>query len=407
MPILLQINSVNNWGSTGRIVEQIGQLALSKGWNSYVAYGRGLSDSQSELIRIGNKLDIYCHVIQTRLFDNHGLASTSATKELINKIQEIKPNIIHLHNIHGYYLNYKILFQYLAQTKVAVVWTLHDCWSLTGHCSYFSFIQCDKWEKQCFQCPEKRTYPTSYLFNRSKQNYKDKKAAFTSLPHLTIVPVSDWLAGLIRKSFLNKYPIHRIYNGVDLNVFKPRRDNNPIKEKLGITSKKMLLGVANVWTVRKGLYDYLALRQELPDDYVIVLIGLDEKQIRSLPKGVIGIKRTDNAHELAAYYSAADVVLNLSYEETFGLTTIEGLACGTPCVGYNRTATPELISENTGFVVEAGNIDKLLKAIEQVIKEKGNDFTVEQCRKRAERGFDKNDCYQEYLDLYEQLLKNK
>lgn len=219
MPTLFQINVVANWGSTGRIAEEIGQMAIKCGWKSYIAYGRGKPKSQSKLIRIGNEVDMYRHALISRLLDNHGLNSNKATRKLIDRIRDIKPDIVHLHNIHGYFLNYALLFDFLKDAGIPIVWTLHDCWSFTGHCAHFTFAKCDKWINGCYSCPQINTYPTSFFRDRSKQNYEDKRKSFTSVPNLTLVPVSDWLAGLLKKSFLKEYTIHRIYNGVDLNKF--------------------------------------------------------------------------------------------------------------------------------------------------------------------------------------------
>lgn len=401
MPTLFQINVVANWGSTGRIAEEIGQMAIKCGWKSYIAYGRGKPKSQSKLIRIGNEVDMYRHALISRLLDNHGLNSNKATRKLIDRIRDIKPDIVHLHNIHGYFLNYALLFDFLKDAGIPIVWTLHDCWSFTGHCAHFTFAKCDKWINGCYSCPQINTYPTSFFRDRSKQNYEDKRKSFTSVPNLTLVPVSDWLAGLLKKSFLKEYTIHRIYNGVDLNKFIPMQTSSDVKKRLGIKSKYMLIGVASVWSQRKGLKDFIALREKLSNEYAIVLVGLNEKQIKKLPIGISGISRTSSISELAEYYSAATVVLNLSYEETFGLTTVEGFACGVPGIVYNSTASPELISSETGKIVEVGDIEKLSHAIIDICESQINS---EQCRKRAVNLYNKNERYLEYVDLYEKLI---
>jgi len=401
MKKLLQINSVVNSGSTGRIAEEIGQTAMAAGWESYIAYGRNDRPSQSELIKISNDWDIKLHGIQTRLFDRHGLGSRSATKELIGKIKEISPDIIHLHNIHGYYINIEILSHYLKESNTPVIWTLHDCWPITGHCSYFTFVGCEKWKTQCFNCPQKTSYPASWLVDRSEKNFRLKKELFTSLPNLTLVPVSQWLSGILKESFLKGYPIKVIHNGINTDVFNPSSSSD-FRAKHGLENKFILLGVASVWSPRKGLKDFIELSKHLNSDYQIVLIGLSREQIEQLPDNVLGIERTESVEVLANIYSTADIVLNLSYEETFGLTTVEGFACGTPGIVYNATASPELIDDETGIVVEQGNIHKLIKAINQ-IKEKGKQSYTDACVKRANRLFKKEDRYREYLELYNQL----
>ncbi|MCW1735272.1 glycosyltransferase family 4 protein [Anaerorudis cellulosivorans] len=399
---LLQINSVVNSGSTGRIAEEIGQTAIAAGWESYIAYGRHARTSQSELIKIGSDWDIRMHGLQTRLFDRHGLASTAATREFVEQIKKIKPDIIHLHNIHGYYINIEILFRYLKDANIPVVWTFHDCWPITGHCAYFTFVECEKWKTQCFSCPQKKDYPSSYFLDRSKQNYTKKRKLFTSVHDMTIVPVSNWLADIVKQSYLKDYPIRVINNGIDVNVFSPQSRNN-VRIKYGLADKFILLGVATEWGRRKGLHDFIELSKTLKDDEIIVLVGLKEDQIKILPENIIGITRTESTQELAEFYSSADVVMNISYEETFGLTTVEGFACGTPGIVYNTTASPELVDDSTGLIVDPGDIKGLVKAITQ-IKEKGKQSYSEACVKRAHRLYRKEDRYREYIELYKELL---
>lgn len=399
---LLQINSVVNSGSTGRIVEEIGQMAKVNGWQSYIAYGRYDRSSQSELIKIGNDWDIKLHGVQTRLFDKHGFGSNSATKKLVKQIEEIKPDIIHLHNLHGYYLNIEILFNYLKTIETPIIWTLHDCWPMTGHCSHFDFIGCQKWKTECFNCPQMNEYPASFLIDRSKINYKQKKKLFTSLNNLTIVPVSNWLAGITKQSFLDNYPVKVINNGVNIETFKPFNDKS-IKKKYNLKDKFKLVGVASVWSSRKGLKDFIELSERLDNKYQIILVGLNDNQLKDLPDNIIGLKRTENLDELVALYSIADIVLNLSYEETFGLTTLEGFACGTPSIVYNSTASPELITSETGIIIEKGNISDLINGIE-TIRLNGKDSYKLACRKRAESVYNKDNRYMDYLNLYESKL---
>jgi putative colanic acid biosynthesis glycosyltransferase len=402
MKKLLQINSVINSGSTGRIAEEIGQTAIAAGWESYIAYGRNERPSSSKLIKVGTDKDIKLHGLQTRLFDRHGLGSKGATTDFIRQVEEINPDIIHLHNIHGYYINIEVLFQYLKNANVPVVWTFHDCWPITGHCSYFSYVGCEKWKTQCYSCPQKKGYPASYFIDRSKKNYNLKKELFNSLSNLTLVPVSQWLSGILKESFLQNYPIKVINNGVNTDVFKPSL-NSDFRNKYGLKDKFILLGVASVWEERKGLKDYIELSKILESEFQIVLVGLNKKQVEQLPNNILGIERTDNVGELADIYSSADLVLNLSYEETFGLTTVEGFACGTPGIVYNATASPELIDVSTGIVVEQGNINKLVDAIYS-IKKKGKEYYSEACVNRAYRLYKKEDRYREYIDLYEELI---
>lgn len=403
MNTLFQINSVINSGSTGRIAEEIGQTAISAGWKSYIAYGRNDRPSQSELIKIGNDWDIKMHGFQTRLFDRHGLGSISATKELIGKIKEISPDIIHLHNIHGYYINIEILFNYLLNSNIPVVWTFHDCWPITGHCAHFTFVGCEKWKTQCYNCPQKKNYPSSWVVDRSEKNYNLKKELFTSLPNLTLVPVSNWLSEILKESYLQHYPLNVIHNGINTEVFKPSSDK-VFRIKYSLENKFILLGVATSWGLKKGLYDFIELSKLLKTDYQIVLVGLSRKQIEQLPDNILGIERTESVKELAEIYSASDVFVNPTYEDSFPTTNLESLACGTPVITYKTGGSPEAIDELTGIVVEQGNIGKLIDAINKV-KDKGKQSYSEACVNRAHRLYKKEDRYQEYIGLYEKLIE--
>ena len=397
---ILQINTTSNWGSHGRIAEEIGILIKKIGGENYIIYGRYSNPSQSHSFKFNTKIDLYSHVFLTRFFDKHGLASNKVTYNIINKIKEINPDLIHLHNIHGYYLNYSILFKFLSKFNIPIVWTLHDCWAYTGHCAHYTFVKCHHWKTGCHHCCQKNTYPSSWVFDRSKQNYLEKKESFTSIRNMTIVPVSNWLADEVNKSFLNKYPIKVIHNGIDIKIFSPQ---NISKKELGINDDFLILGVASIWEGRKGLDDFIKLRKLLPSNYVIVLIGLTQKQIDKLPDGIVGIKRTNNVNELVQYYSAADVYINFSVEETFGMTTCESLACGTPVIVYNSTACPEIVSNDTGYVVEIGDFDDIINKL-KVIKKLGKEQYKNVCRQRVIQYFNKEDKYYEYLNLYKALL---
>lgn len=403
MPKILQINPTANSASTGRIAEQIGQLAIDAGWESFIAFGRSCNASQSNLIKIGGKKDTFVHGLCSLLFDNHGLTSTSATNAFVKQIKTISPDIIHLHNVHGYYLNYELLFDYLSRVEVPVVWTLHDCWAYTGHCSHYSDIDCQKWQTQCGMCPKKHNYPKSLLLDRSSRNYQKKKNCFNSLKNLTLVPVSHWLEEEVKKSFLKENQIKCILNGVDVEQFYPTEREQVTRKKYGLNQKKVLLGVATAWGPRKGWHDYIKLSQTLPNDYKIVMVGVSEKQAKELPENILAIKRTENVEQLADLYSVADVVLNLSDEESFGLTTAEGFACGTPSIVYNCTASPELITPGTGIVIEKGDIKALIEAI-TTITSKGKEYYAANCRNRAVECYDKNKNYQQYIELYKELL---
>jgi putative colanic acid biosynthesis glycosyltransferase len=403
MPILLQISIEVNSGSVGRIAEQIGEIVLQNGWESYITFARRNNPSKSNTIRIGSNIDVYRHVLETRILDNHCFSSKSATESLIDKIKKIKPDIIHLHHLHGYYINVEILFEYLKSINIPIVWTFHDCWSFTGHCTNFDFVGCEKWKTECHNCEQKREYPKSLVMDRSRENFFSKKKIFNSLDKLIIVSVSQWLDSVVALSFLRKIPRQVIYNGVDINLFSECTYNN-VREKYKIGNKFLILGVATNWDKRKGFEDFLKLSEMINGDELIVLVGLNNSQIDKLPDNIIGIKRTENPKELAEFYSAADIFINLSVEETFGLTTAEALSCGTPALVYDTTACPELVNGDTGFVVKKQDISGVLKKIMEV-KSKPRRYYSSVCRKRAITLFNKSDRYMEYLELYNRLLK--
>lgn len=401
--IILQINSVVNSGSTGRIAEEIGQTAIAAGWESYIAYGRNERPSSSKLIKIGNDKNIKLHGLQTRLFDRHGLGSKDATTAFIRKVEDIQPDIVHLHNIHGYYINMEVLFHYLKKVNIPVVWTFHDCWPITGHCSHFTFVGCEKWKTQCYNCPQKTGYPASYLIDRSKKNFILKKELFNSLSNLTLVPVSQWLSGILKESFLQNYPIKVINNGVNTEVFRPSEVSD-FRNKHGLIDKFVLIGVATSWGERKGLKDYIELSKILESEFQIVLVGLNKKQIEQLPENILGIERTESVDALADIYATSDAFINPTYEDTFPTTNLESQACGTPVITYKTGGSPEAIDESTGIVVEQGNMNKLVEAI-YTIKKNGKQYYSDACVNRAHRLYKKEDRYKEYIDLYESLLK--
>ncbi len=398
---IFQINTTVNSGSTGRIAEEIGKVLIANGHESFIAYGRGNQQSQSKLIKIGNQRDMLLHGVKSMLFDRHGFGSTVATKNLIDKIEEIKPDAIGLHNIHGYYLNIKVLFEYIAKENIPVIWTFHDCWPFTGHCTYFDSVNCEKWKTQCSKCPKTKMYPVSLGYDNSFKNYQDKKAIFNSVANLKIVTPSHWLKELVSESFLN-HGATCIHNGVDLKQFKPAKECSQLKERLEVQNKKVVMGVASTWDERKGLKDFKILSETLSIDLQIVLIGLTKKQIENLPSNIIGVERTESTAELALYYSLANVFVNPTYQDNFPTTNIEALACGTPVVTYRTGGSPEAVDCETGVVVNKGEIEELRSAIESVVS-KGESFYRDKCRARAENYFNKDDRYLEYLKLYEQI----
>ena len=306
----------------------------------------------------------------------------------------------------------EILFEYLAKTNIPVVWTLHDCWPFTGHCSYFDRYHCEKWKTGCDHCPNSMGYPKSLFWDRSKANYVRKKELFTRPKNITFVAVCNWMADNVKASFLGGYPVEIIYNGVDVGMFHPRFEgleggtgSYSIKKKLGIDENaKVVLGVASTWDRRKGLDDFEKLREMMGEQYSIVLVGLSEKQIQSLPDGIVGIKRTESVDQLAELYSLADVFVNPTYVDNFPTTNIEALACGTPVITYRTGGSPEAVDEKTGIVIEQGDVNQLKSAVEFLAPRKC-EYTVA-CRERALNRFNKNALYNDYVDLFNRLVKN-
>lgn len=394
---VLQINSVCGYGSTGKIATDIHKILEEQGHKCLIAYGRGTAPKGINSIKIGTNFNNYMHVAKTRLFDLHGFGSADATREFIEIAKEYDPDVIHLHNIHGYYINIEILFQYLKEANKPVVWTLHDCWSFTGHCSHFDYSRCEKWKIQCFNCPQKNKYPRSIIVDNSINNYIKKKEIFTGLKNLTLVSPSKWLAGLVKESFLQEYNVLVINNGIDLNVFKPSVSD--FRQIHGLNDKFIILGVASVWEERKGFKYFLELSNKLSEKEIIVLIGLTEKQKKQLPENIIGITRTNNINELVQIYSVADVFINLTLEDNFPTTNIESLACGTPVITFNTGGSIESIDKNVGYVVEQGNVDKLVEKIIK-IKENGKNMYSLACINKAYSLYDKNERFSEYLKIY-------
>lgn len=404
MKKLLQINTTLNYGSTGRIVEQIAITAQRQGWECVTAHGgRYVRESLFPDILVGGKIDNYFHAFYGEFFGKHGLGSTHSTKCLIKTIKDYNPSIIHLHNIHGYYLNYKVLFDFFAEISTPIVWTLHDCWSFTGHCTHFDNIGCEKWKTECNHCPLLMAQYKSRFIDRSKSNYLLKKELYGKLDNVTIVPVSNWLAGVVSQSILSKFPAKVIQNGVDLEVFCPMQ--NDIRSKYSIPDVKMIvLAVMNGYDKEKGIDEINRIADE--KEYVVMVVGLPEGLSNRVSNKIVNVGRTSNQSELAAYYSAADVFLNPTYNDTFPTTNIEALACGTPVVTYRTGGSPEIVDENTGIVVDKGDYDGLIKAIE-VIHQKGKSVYSESCRLRAIEKYDKKERFMDYINLYNEVLINK
>lgn len=387
---LLQLNVTANWGSTGKIAEGIGLAAMVRGWESTIAYGRMMNPSQSQLIKVGSKIDPYLHYVRHRLLDQEGLGSKGATKKFIKEIDSLEPDIIHLHNIHDHWLNYPLLFDYFASIDTPIVWTFHDCWAFTGGCAHFENDNCFSWKQdQCTgNCPKKH--------RKAQLQFRLRKEKIGLIgSRLNIVCVSQWLADYANQSFLGGVGARTmvINNGIDINgVFTPN----------GRNKDRMILGVSNVWPAYKGLDDFVQLRNLLPENIKICIVGLSQEQVKTLPAGINGITRTANVAELADLYKRATVFVNPTYNDSFPTVNLEALACGTPVITYRTGGSPEAVDSETGIVIDKGEIESLAGAIMKVI-DNPDLLPASACRARAEAHFDKNIQFGKYIDLYDSL----
>ena len=394
---LVQINTVCNT-STGRIMGDIQREALKQGYEAVSFVGRRKPFTDIRCEKIGNSLSFWIHVAINTVFDRQGYGSYFVTKKLVKCIKKEKPDMIHLHNLHGYYLNLPVLFDYLNnEFEGEVFWTFHDCWPFTGHCPHFAAAGCGKWKEGCYQCPSKKEYPISLFLDASRKNYREKKQMFCGLKKLTIITPSDWMAGWIKDSFMGKYPVKVINNGIDLKTFSYRPDSKILEKYQIPTEKKILLGVASVWDKRKGLQDFFELAQKLPEEYVVVLVGLSKPQIGKLLPNMIGIERTENREELAAIYSMAHIFINPSVEESFSLVTVEAFACGTPVIVLDTSAVKELVCKDNGIVLSKHTASEYLEAV-SMIEKRG--LRREKVAKTAEK-YSADAAAQKVVQLYE------
>ena len=367
---ILFINVVCGIYSTGKICAELAQEAEAQGHTAKIAYGRDTVPPQYEkyAVRIGSDLGNKLHALHTRVTDRHCFASTLATKKFLAWADEYDPDVLWLHNFHGYFVNIELLFNWIkTRPNMQVKWTLHDCWPFTGHCAHFSFVGCDKWKTGCHHCPQGSSYPATAVLDSSHWNYKKKKALFTGIPNMTLITPSKWLADLVKESFLAEYPVEVQYNTVNTDVFKPTPGD--FRQRNGLEDKKLLLGVASTWTDKKGLPDFAQLAGMLDDSYRIVLVGLNTEQARQMPANVIALPRTKNAQELAELYTTADLLVTASREETFGLTILEAHHCGTKSVVYQGTACEEVAELYGGVAVEMG-AENLYRAVTQLFEQK-------------------------------------
>lgn len=410
---LIEINTVVN-NSTGRIMHDIQREADISGMETLSIVGRRHVYTDVSCVKFGNALSFWIHVIWTTLTDRHGMEpvlSVLYTRKMVRRIREANPNLIHLHNIHGYYLHYPTLMKYLAEEyKGKIIWTFHDLWPITGHCAYYSAVNCDKWMTGCNHCPNKKRYPVSLGLDGSRKNYEIKKELFTSLSNLTITVPSEWMASQVRQSFMGKYPVEVIHNGIDTAVFDYNRliadldiESNKCADETAWSDKKILLSVASIWDERKGLKDLVAMSDKLSDDYVMIIVGLSKHQISRLPKGVIGITRTENIDELVSIYSRANIFINPSLEESFSLVTVEALSCGCPCIVLDTSAVAELVNDDNGVVLHSHKPEDYLDAIKSI---ENRGYSRESVRATALK-YDNKYMLEGYMKLYGEVLRDE
>ena len=362
---ILFINEVCGITSTGRITCELADKFTAEGHECKIAFGRYdcvPNKWKHYAIRIGTDWDVRVHALKTRLFDTHGFESKRATKRFLEWADKFDPDMIWMHNLHGYYVNVELLFGWIkSRPRMQIKWTLHDCWAYTGHCVYFTMSKCMQWETSCTKCTQMYAYPKSFVKHNVKRNFERKRLAFTNVQNMTLITPSRWLADLVKHSFLKEYAVEVHYNTIDRDIFKPSPSN--FREKYGLVDKKIILGVSNVWDERKGLNDFIKLYHLLDEDYTIVLVGLRENQIRQMPSNIVCIAHTNSAQELAEIYSAADVFFNPTYEDNYPTVNLEAEACGTRVITYQTGGAPETIKREDSQVIPVGALSHFIELV--------------------------------------------
>ncbi len=397
---VLQINSCN-FGSTGKIMRGIAATAGEEGIQGIFCVPTSRDNQKFQAdnqLFIGNRISRNIHLRLGKITGLNGCFSKISTWNFLRKLKKIKPDIIHLHNLHNGYINLHSLFKYIKKRRIPVVWTLHDCWAFTGQCPHFTLQKCNKWQDGCFQCPNFREYPATSV-DRTKRMWKLKKKWFTGVDDMTLVAPSQWLADLVKQSFLKEYPVQVIHNGIDLSVFQPTESD--FRKKYGLENKRIVLGVAFGWGVRKGLDVFVELAKTLDERYQIVLVGTDDNVDKQLPSTILSIHRTNNQRELAEIYTAADVFVNPTREENYPTVNMEAIACGTPVVTFRTGGSPEILDATCGSVVDCDDIIGMQKEIEGICE--GKVYSQSACLQRA-KSFDKEDRFKEYMDLYRNIF---
>ena len=411
--------------STGRIAVELCRLAMENGHRVLLCHSRDFCPPDVPSLKIGGKADLFCHALLARLTDRQGFFSKRATQRLVRELKSYRPDVVHLHNLHGYYLHLPTLFEYLRREDIPTVWTLHDCWAFTGRCAYYTTAcdapppdgvrrrggaeGCERWQTGCGRCPQKQAYPRTWFLDQSAKNWRDKRALFTELPHMVLATPSEWLRDQVKRSFLGKYPVYALPNGIDLSAFAPCTDQDYLWNTVryyGLAKARehhLILSVAGVWEERKGLDDLIRLAETLGDGYRVVALGLDEYQIKALPPHtVVGVRPTGNLNDLCALYTVADVCVSLSHGETMGMTLVEALACGTQVLCYDSTAMPEIVTKEVGLTVPLGDIEAAAQAVQALCEDPREPAD---CLARAAQ-YDAPRRFQAYMKLYDGMYLN-
>lgn len=402
MPKIVMINTVCS-GSHGRIMQDLRRAAQADGMDVRIAYGRG-ADCGGQTLRIGSNAGVLAHVALTRTLDRHAQGSRRATRALVRQLMDDPPDLLHLHNVHGYYLHAQTLFAYIQERRIPTIWTHHDCWAATGHCSHFVRARCGRWRAGCHDCPLKEAYPTSWLVDASRENWRWKRAAFADVESLHLVSPSRWLDGVLAASYLRALPRQVIGNGVDLSLFSPERAApDDARRRYGIRGDRpLLLAVASPFDARKGFSDALALYERVKGAAQVCLVGLSDKQRRKLPDGMLGIERTEGPEALVSLYAAADCLINPTYEDTYPTVNMEAMACGTPVACYGVGGAPEQLVEPIGRSVPVGDVEALAQAALSLAVQKP--ALSAPCRAYASVHFDRRVAMEAYLSLYHMMM---
>lgn len=391
---IVQINATCNSGSTGKITTLISSLLDAEGIENYILYSHGNGNFKNG-VKYGDNISARLSTLTSRFFGNFGFENNYSTKKLIKELERIKPDLIHIHNIHNHACNLEILFEWIKVNNVKVVWTFHDCWAFTGYCTYFSYPKCNKWKNSCHGCQRRKKY--SWFVDRSAELQIRKIKALEGCD-LTIVTPSLWLADCVKTSMLGQYPVYVVNNGIDRSIFKPIKSD--FKEKHGINGKFMILGIAFFWEFRKGIDVFIELAKILPSDYQIVLVGTDKHTDKVLPENIISIHKTKNQSDLAKIYTVADVLVNPTREDNYPTVNMEALACGTPVVTFRTGGSPEIVSKELGIVTKENTVKAIYDAVIEVCQSPR--FTFERCIQASE-DFDNNKRFMKYIEIYKSL----